>query len=181
MSFREIITKDLVRYKAPVHQDSSRLSLFKHTIYFLIFSPGFSCVFWFRVNNILSKKTKIISKLLGAMRYYTFANDISFRAEIGSGFKVSHVSDIVIGGEAKIGKNVTIYNGVTIGAKDFDKPYLKPKIGNDVIISTGAKVLGDITVGNNVVIGALTFCNKSVPDNSVAYGNPMVIKSKDKK
>jgi len=76
-----------------------------------------------------------------------------------------------------VGKNFTILNGVTLGEKNASENVM-PNIGDDVYIGTGAKLVGDITIGDNVTIGALTFCNKSVPRDSVAYGNPMMVKKK---
>lgn len=177
-SARKTIVEDLKAYKVPIGHDANILKLIKHVLYMLIFSPGFSCVFWYRVNRRISRRVELLAKFIHAVRFYTFANDISYRAEIGPGLKLCHVSDIVIGESAKIGRNCIIFNGVTIGAKSSQESHIKPTIGDNVYIGTGAKIIGGITVGNNVTIGALTFCNKSIPDGSVAYGNPMIIKEK---
>jgi len=96
--------------------------------------------------------------------------EISPRAQIGSGLFFPHPQCIVIG-NAKMGDNCTIYQGVTIGAKlPFHKKY--PKIGNDVYIGEGSTILGDITIGNNVTIGAKSMILDDIPDNSVVVGNP---------
>jgi len=86
---------------------------------------------------------------------------------------------IVIGNGVTVGKNCKIYQNVTLGAKNFEKPNEKPVIGNNVIIGAGACVLGNITIGSNTEIGALTFCDESIPDNSIAYGRPLIIKRKE--
>jgi len=132
--------------------------------------PNFACVFWYRVNRYWPNRR------LNAKRIYWFGNDISQWADIGAGLRLIHMSDIVIGRRVKIGKNCSIANGVTLGEKNIGGRM--PRVGDNVYLGTGAKILGDIEIGDNSIIGALTFCDKSVPKYSVAYGNPMVIKRK---
>jgi serine O-acetyltransferase len=73
----------------------------------------------------------------------------------------------------KAGKNLTIAQGVTIGAgKPNSEGRSSPILGDNVWICTNAVVFGGITVGNNVTIGAGTVLNKSVPDNCTVVGNP---------
>ncbi len=79
---------------------------------------------------------------------------------------------------ARIGKNVTIYQQVTIGSiqnKD-SKHYGAPTIGNNVLIGAGAKIVGNVKVGNNVNIGANAVVFEDIPDNStVVVERPRVI------
>ena len=174
-SLRETLINDLLMCHAPVGPHTGPLRLAKHTLFFYVLSHGFACVLWYRVNRVVARRMPRLARLIGVWCYYTFANDISYLAKIGPGFKVSHTSDIVIGKGVTIGSRCTVFNGVTIGSKYFDQANDKPTLGDDVIVSTGAKVLGNITVGDRAIIGALTFCDKSVPADHVARGNPMVI------
>ncbi len=167
---------DLKIHKVDVNINSKKIVIFKHIIFALIFYPGFACVFWYRFNRYLYQKKIPGAMLLGVIRQYIFSNDISYIAEIGPGLRLVHLIDIVIGGRVKIGRNVTIFNGVTIGFKEVNGGKSMPVIGNNVVLSTGSKIVGDIKIGNDVIVGALTLCNKSVPDNSVAYGIPAKIK-----
>ena len=68
----------------------------------------------------------------------------------------------MIGETAIIGKNVKIYQGVTLGARSFptdenDNPVKgiprHPIIGDNVVIYSNATILGRITIGNNAVVG----------------------------
>jgi len=89
-----------------------------------------------------------------------------------------HPLGIVVATNGEIGKNCTIYQNVTIGAKNKDLAYLPehfPKIGNNVTIYAGACVVGGITIGDNVVIGANAVVTQDVPENSYAVGNPVKI------
>ena len=86
-----------------------------------------------------------------------------------------HPLGIVVATNGDIGKNCTIYQNVTIGAKSKDMAYLAehfPKIGNNVTIYAGACVVGAITIGDNVVIGANAVVTQDVPDDCIAVGNP---------
>lgn len=78
------------------------------------------------------------------------------------------ISGIFITAKARIGENVTIMQGVTIG-KSNDKA---PVIGDNVFIGANACVLGDIKVGNNVRIGAGAVVVKDVPDNTTVVSQP---------
>lgn len=175
---RENITGDMKVY----HLDLTGRSLaykIKALRYLKSNSPGFNCVFWYRINRFLYENDKNMfirwaANRLSIWRVYRFGNDISYKAHIGAGFRVVHLSDIVIGTGAKIGENFTILNGVTLGKKNTKEKKM-PIIGNNVYLGTGSKLVGGIEIGDNVVVGALTFCNKSIPSNSTAYGNPMVI------
>jgi serine O-acetyltransferase len=174
-AFKKIIINDLRAYKINVTPDISFLKLIKHILWALIYFPGFACVFLFRINHLLYKKSWPFWKLMNVLRFYIFKNEIHCAAEIGYGFEIAHPADIVIGKNAIIGNNCLVYNGVTLGNKWPDLNEM-PTLGDNIFIGTGAKLIGGINIGNNVVIGALTLCNKSVPDNSVVYGNPPIIK-----
>ena len=52
----------------------------------------------------------------------------------------------------------------------------KPIIGDDVSIYAWAVVAGPIKIGNNVKIGANCTVLQDIPDNSIVYGNPCVVK-----
>lgn len=86
-------------------------------------------------------------------------------ARIGKGLMIVHGSGIVIGGEAVIGDNLTIFQNATIG---FQNGF--PTIGDNVLIGAGAIVIGKIKIGNNVKIGAGAVVVNDVPDNCTVVG-----------
>ena len=105
--------------------------------------------------------------------------EINTKNEIGYGLFIAHPHDIVIGVGVKIGNNVTIYNGVTLGAKklmaedsnqEINLRY--PIIGNNVTIFTGAKIIGPVKIGDNCTIGANSVVMDSFPSNSMIAGIP---------
>lgn len=95
--------------------------------------------------------------------------EISPLARIGPGLCIMHSVGIVIGHEVRIGRNLQIYQGVTLG--DGSRPG-QPVIGDDVLIGAGAAVLGGVRIGDRVVIGAGAVVTSDVPDDMVATGAP---------
>lgn len=82
---------------------------------------------------------------------------------------------IHIAAGCRIGKNVTIFQNVTIGQSK--EKY--PMIGGNVIIGAGANIIGDVKIGNNVRIGAGAVVTFDVPDNSTVVGQKARILKRD--
>jgi len=78
------------------------------------------------------------------------------------------LNGIIISHFASIGKNVTIYQQVTI-AGEGNKAAI---IGNNCLIGAGAKIIGDVKIGNNVKIGANAVVVNDIPDNATVVGIP---------
>ena len=68
------------------------------------------------------------------------------RADIGPGLVILHSNGIVINSDVRAGKNLTLENGVTIGAEKHKSPVL----GDNVFIGSGAKIIGDIRIGSEI-------------------------------
>ena len=85
----------------------------------------------------------------------------------------------IINPKAKIGKNVSLSQGVTIGADVRGERTGCPEIGDEVFIGANAVLVGKIKIGSNVVIAPNSFVDVDVPDNSVVLGNPCLIKNKE--
>lgn len=128
-----------------------------------------------KANNFMKKNKRYIAFYYRYKIFKRYNCIISPSAEIGENLKLPHPTGVVIGLDAKIGYNCTIYQQVTIGQKN--EKY--PSIGNGVTIYPGAKVVGDVKIGNNVVIGANAVVLKDLPDNCIAVGVPARIIKKD--
>lgn len=105
--------------------------------------------------------------------------DLYYKTQIGEGLYLGHPYCITINAEAIIGKNVNLHKGVTIGAENRGQRRGTPIIGNEVWIGINATVVGAIRIGNDVLIASNTFVNCDVPDHSIVFGNPCIIKSCD--
>ena len=100
--------------------------------------------------------------------------EIPYTVEIGGGFSMDHAYNITMNSRAKIGKNVTMYKGATIGCDTEGAPV----IGDLAYIGLNAVIVGKVTIGDDVLCAANSFINFCVPDHSVVLGNPGRIHAK---
>lgn len=123
----------------------------------------------------------IIPRIMSERAHSLTGIDIHPGAKIGEYFFIDHGTGVVIGETCTIGKNVKIYQGVTIGAKSFPldengNPIKgikrHPDIGDNVVIYAGATILGgDTQIGHDSVIGGNIWLTKSVPPHSRIYNS----------
>jgi serine O-acetyltransferase len=109
------------------------------------------------------------AEIVWRINFFLTGADIHPGAEIGGGLRLTHTSGVVIGKGVKIGRNVTLLHGVTLGGSAkgwFDGVFADgfPVIGDDTEIMAGAKVLGPITVGRGCFIGANAVLARDLPD-----------------
>jgi len=146
-------------------------------------SLGFWALQIYRFGHIRYKfKSKIIRYplailhiILAKLGEMLFGITIGVSAKIGERLTIEHSGAIVVHGNAQIGNDCIIRQGVTIGNRRLDEPYNAPIIGNNVNIGAGAKILGAVKVGNNAIIGANAVVIKDVPEGAVAVGIPAKI------
>lgn len=91
---------------------------------------------------------------------------------IGEALFIDHGEGVVIGETARIGDEVTLYQGVTLGGTGFARGKRHPTVGDHVIVGSGAKLLGPIEVGDRAKIGANSVVVHDVPADSTVVGNP---------
>ncbi len=101
-----------------------------------------------------------------------FQTDINPAARIGKGIFLDHATGLVVGETARIGDNVSILHGVTLGGTGKEGADRHPKIGDGVLIGAGAKVLGNIEVGSCSRIAAGSVVLKAVPRCTTVAGVP---------
>jgi serine O-acetyltransferase len=115
-----------------------------------------------------------VAKIICLINLVLFGLEYSPKVKIGPGLFLPHTVGTVIGA-ASIGANVTIFQGVTIGAKEADMSYCRekrPVILDNVTLGAGAKVLGGITLGSGSSVGANAVVINDVPAGRVAVGIP---------
>ncbi|HEX2011720.1 MAG TPA: serine acetyltransferase [Roseateles sp.] len=94
--------------------------------------------------------------------------DVPASLSAGPGFKLLHGWGIVINEDAKIGANVTVMQGVTIGGTGRGIPTIE----DDVIICANATVVGGLTLGEGCVVGAGCVVTRDVAPHTTVVGNP---------
>ena len=92
---------------------------------------------------------------------------------------MGHPYNITVAADVKIGKNVNLHKGCTIGRENRGKREGVPTIGNNVAVGINSTIIGKITIGNDVMIAPNSFVNFDVPDHSIVVGNPGVIHHKE--
>ena len=130
--------------------------------------PGFLAIAFYRISNAISNlEVKMLPRIISEYAHSKTGIDIHPNAKIDVPFIIDHGTGIVIGETCIIGKNVSIYQGVTLGALQVDKSMedkkRHPTVEDNVIIYANATILGGSTIiGNNSVIGGNSFITKSV-------------------
>ncbi len=153
----------------------------------IIFSyPGIYAISVYRVaHELYLNNVPMLPRILTEHAHGKTGIDIHPGAKIGESFMIDHGTGVVIGETTTIGKNVRIYQGVTLGAlslpKDAGEKYRgkkrHPDIEDDVIIYSGATILGGTTtIGARSVIGGNVWLTESVPpDTQVLMEKPRLI------
>ena len=98
--------------------------------------------------------------------------ELPYSAKIGRRVIVEHQSGIVVHGNAEIGDDSIIRQGVTLGNKTMDRPADAPVLGRGVNVGAGAKILGAVRIGDCAQIGANAVVLSDVPAGMVAVGVP---------
>jgi serine O-acetyltransferase len=100
-------------------------------------------------------------------------------ARLGPGLFIDHGMGVVIGETAEVGRNVTLYQGVSLAGTSLKREKRHPTLGDNVVVGAGAKIIGGFTIGDNSRIGAGSVVVREVPPNSVVVGVPGRVTHKD--
>ncbi len=148
-----------------------------------LFLPHETASFWkLRQRILYPKRLQRLLKPLYTLRAERLLSRLNSGIPITeriSRFKAPHgLSGIFISAGARVGRDCTIFQQVTIGSNTMpdSKKRGAPVIGERVYIGAGAKIIGGVTVGNDVRIGANCIVTEDIPANStVVMGKPRVI------
>ena len=137
----------------------------------ILFYKGFQGLAAYRAANCLWKNDRhTMSLFIQNRASEVFGVDIHPAAEILGGVMIDHATGVVIGETAKIDKNVSIFQGVTLGGKGNERGDRHPKIQSGVSIYASSTVLGNITIGKNSTIAAGSLVLKDVDPNTTVAG-----------
>ncbi len=138
--------------------------------------PGIRALTNYRIaHELLLLEVPLIPRIISEMAHSKTGIDIHPGAEIDEFFAIDHGTGIVIGETCIIGKNVKIYQGVTLGAKSFPldengNPIKgiprHPIVEDNVVIYSGATILGRVRIGKNSMIVGNVWITHNVGENS---------------
>ncbi len=148
----------------------------------LLSYPSIEAITIYRIAHVLYRmNVPLIPRMMSEYAHQLTGIDIHPGAEIGESFFIDHGTGVVIGETCIIGKNVKVYQGVTLGAKSFPldengNPIKgikrHPEIEDGVVIYAGATILGgDTVVGHDSTIGGNVWLTHSVPPFSQVYNS----------
>jgi len=143
----------------------------------IIFSyPAIKALLNYRIaHELWLSKIPLIPRIITEMAHAETGIDIHPGATIGEYFSIDHGTGTVIGQTSIIGNHVFLYQGVTLGAKNFvrdeagnpiDVPR-HPILEDNVTVYSNASILGRITIGKGTVVGGNVWLTHSVPPNSI--------------
>lgn len=139
--------------------------------------PGFYAISIYRIaHELYCLNVPYIPRIMTEYAHEKTGIDINPGATIGEYFCIDHGTGIVIGETATIGHHVKLYQGVTIGAKSFEKDAQgnpvkggkrHPDIGDHVVVYANATILGgDTVIGDHCTIGGNVWLLESLPPYS---------------
>lgn len=141
----------------------------------IIFSyPGFQAITVQRIaHELWDLQVPLLPRIMTEYAHSKTGIDIHPGARIGESLFIDHGTGVVIGETAVLGKNVKIYQGVTLGALSFQRDESgrlvrgtkrHPTLCDNVVVYAGATILGGETViGEGAIIGGNTWVVESVP------------------
>jgi serine O-acetyltransferase len=168
-SIRTLLDSDVL---AAFHGDPAASSVDE----VLLCYPGLQAMIHHRIAHRLYRQgVPLLARTVAELAHGQTGIDIHPGATIGPGFFIDHGTGVVIGETAEIGRNVRLYQAVTLGAKRFatdgDGHLQKggarhPIVEDDVVIYAGATILGRVTIGKGSTIGGNVWLTRSVPPGS---------------
>ncbi|HLJ85099.1 MAG TPA: serine O-acetyltransferase [Candidatus Eremiobacteraceae bacterium] len=139
----------------------------------LLSYPGFHAVFAYRFIHPLQRwGIPVLPRLLANVTRFFTGVEIHPGAELGAGLFIDHGTGVVIGETAEVGRDCTLYQGVTLGGTSLQRGKRHPTLEDGVVVGAGAIILGAITVGRGAKIAAGAVVVKDIPPDSTVVGVP---------
>ncbi|MFO0881235.1 MAG: serine acetyltransferase [Gemmataceae bacterium] len=140
--------------------------------------PGLEAVTIYRIaHELLLLGVPLIPRMMTEYAHSKTGIDLHPGARIGPGFFIDHGTGVVIGETCDIGRNVKLYQGVTLGALSFPRDSAgniirgmkrHPTLEDEVVVYANATILGgDTVVGHHAVIGSNVWITHSVAPHTV--------------
>lgn len=172
MKFLKAIKKAKAHIQEDIAAVFERDPAARNSVEVLLTYPGIHALILHRGAHYLwNKDCKFSARAISYGSRMMTGIEIHPAAQIGRRFFIDHGMGVVIGETAKIGDDVTLYHGVTLGGVSLGQGKRHPTLEDGVIVGAGAKVLGPFTVGKNAKIGSNAVVVKAVPAEATMVGS----------
>ncbi len=154
--------------------------------------PGVRALACHRVAHVLyTLELPVIPRLMTEIAHSETGIDLHPGASIGESFFIDHGTGVVVGETTVIGRQCTIYQGVTLGAIRFPTDEagraLKgqrrhPTLEDGVTVYANATILGgDTVIGAGSTVAGGVFITESVPPGSIVHAAKLEVAVKPRK
>ncbi|MEM8664104.1 MAG: serine O-acetyltransferase [Pseudomonadota bacterium] len=168
-SLAEIFRVDMV---AVFDRDPACERLIEPLLYF----KGYHALAAHRVaHSLWTRGRRDLALMMQSRASSVFQVDIHPAVPMGKGIFIDHATGVVIGATARIGDDVSLLQGVTLGGTGKNSGDRHPKIGHGVLLGAGAKVLGDFDIGHCSRVAAGSVVLQPVPPMVTVAGVPAKI------
>jgi serine acetyltransferase len=111
--------------------------------------------------------------LYRAVVFWLFHMELHCNLDVGEGLRIHHGYCLVIHPDVRIGKNVSLLHGVTLGNK---RPATGvPTLEDYVEVGAHATIIGPVIIGKHAIVGAGAVVTNDVPAGAIVAGNPAKI------
>lgn len=137
--------------------------------------PAITVMIHYRTAHaLLEEGVKTLPRMITELAHSKTGIDIHPAATIGEYFAIDHGTGVVIGATSIIGNHVMLYQGVTLGAKNFHyddqgRPLDQPRhpiLEDNVTVYSNTSILGRVTIGHDTVVGGNVWLTHDVPPHS---------------
>ncbi len=153
----------------------------RHTDDAVFCYPGFRALWMHRVaHEFYRRQVPLVGRIIAEHAHGETGIDIHPGATIGRAFFIDHGTGVVIGETTVIGDHCKIYQGVTLGARSFEKDERgefkrgtrrHPTLGDRVTVYAGATILGgDVVIGDDCIVAGGVFLTRSVEAGHIVRG-----------
>jgi serine O-acetyltransferase len=171
-SFRDLMFSDLRRYLPYARPSWPAL------VACLFAQTGLVASLVLRSQQCLMRRGHVrLAWVLRSLGSWLTGADFVPGVEVGPGLLLSHPVGVVLGSGARLGSQVTLAGGVTLGVRDFDprdpgRHPEYPSVGDGVFLGAHAVLAGGVHVGDHATVGANSVVVEDVPPGKVVAGSP---------
>jgi len=148
--------------------------------------PGITAIMHYRIAHcLLGLDVPVLPRFITELAHSETGIDIHPAASIGKYFAIDHGTGVVIGATSVIGDHVMLYQGVTLGARNFKyddtgRPLDLPRhpiLEDNVTVYSNTSILGNVRIGHDTVIGGNIWLTHDIPPYSRVLQSKAIYKT----